>query len=56
MKIDGKLVTPNNGITLRKAPGYVLPFDNNMRNDFGQTINIPFSEGWKANQIVPITK
>jgi hypothetical protein len=35
MKIDGKLVTPNNGITLRKAPGYVLPFDNNMRNDFG---------------------
>jgi len=54
IKIDGKLVTPNQGITLRKAPGFILPEDELMRNDSGQMIHLPFSDGWKSNMIVPI--
>jgi hypothetical protein len=41
IKIDDNLVTPKKGITLRKAPGFVLP-----DLDLGQTITLPFKEGW----------
>lgn len=27
IKVDGKLATTAKGITLRKAPGYILPYD-----------------------------
>jgi hypothetical protein len=54
IKIDGKLATPAKGITIRKAPGFILPYDENMCNDIGQTIFVPFADGWKTNMILPI--
>jgi len=41
IKIDDQLMTPKKGITLRKAPGFVLP-----DLDLGQFISIPFKDGW----------
>jgi formylmethanofuran:tetrahydromethanopterin formyltransferase len=35
ISIDGKLVTSAKGITLRKAPGFILPEDEHMRTDIG---------------------
>lgn len=54
IKMDDKLVTSEKGITLRKAPGFVLPEDELMRSDIGQTVCLPFAEGWKTNMILPI--
>ena len=49
IKVDGKLVTPKKGITLRKAPGFM---DQDV--DIAQEIRLPFMQGWKNDQIVPI--
>lgn len=54
IKIDGRLITSDKGITVRKAPGLVLPYDELMREDFGQTVYLPFAEGWKPNMILPL--
>lgn len=35
IKVDGKLVSPSKGMVLRKAPGYILPKDDEERNDVG---------------------
>lgn len=35
MKMDDQLITSEQGVTLRKAPGFVLPEDDLMREDFG---------------------
>jgi hypothetical protein len=35
IKIDGKLATPAKGITIRKAQGFILPFNEKMCNDIG---------------------
>jgi hypothetical protein len=35
IKIDGKLVTPAKGVLVRKAPGFILEFDDNMCKDIG---------------------
>jgi len=51
IKIDDQLMTPKKGITLRKAPGFVLP-----DLDLGQVINFPFRDGWTNEQIVPVQK
>ena len=56
IKIDGKLATPAKGITIRKAPGFILPFDAKMCNDIGQSISIPYADGWKTNMIMPIQR
>ena len=56
IKIDGKLATPTKGITIRKAQGFILPFNEKMCNDFGQTIQLPYAEGWKTNMIMPIQR
>lgn len=41
IKIDNRLMTPKKGVTLRKAPGFMLP---NL--DIGQVITVPFRDGW----------
>lgn len=49
--VDNKLVTPKKGITLRKGPGV-----NNPLLDFGQIVQIPYKEGWKTDDIIPMQK
>jgi hypothetical protein len=44
-------MTPKKGITLRKAPGFILP-----SLDIGQVISMPFKNGWTNEQIVPVQK
>lgn len=56
VKVDGKQVTPNKGVTLRKAPGFMLPRDDLMCNDIGQLVYVPFADGWKSNMILPLQK
>lgn len=56
IKIDGRFISSENGLTLRKAPGFTLGYDDLMRDDFGQTICLPFAEGWKPNMILPLQK
>ena len=41
IKIDDKLMTPKKGITIRKAPGFIL---NDV--DLGQIVYLPYREGW----------
>ena len=40
--VDGRIVTAKRGIVLKKAPGKVFP-----EHDFGQTVRLPFSDGWQ---------
>ena len=35
IQVDGKLMTPDQGVTIRKAPGYILPNDPLMCTDIG---------------------
>ena len=49
IKIDDKLMTPKKGVTLRKAPGFMVP-----GLDLGQTIAVPFRNGWTNEQIIPV--
>jgi len=56
IKIDGKLATSANGITLRKAPGFVLPDEPLMRNDIGQRVYLPFADGWRSNQVASLQR
>jgi len=44
ISVNNKLVTPNTGIHLRKAPG--LP-----NIDFGHSITLPYTKGWTTNEI-----
>jgi protein JBTS26 len=56
IKIDGNLVTPAKGLSLRKAPGFVLPADPQTSNDMGQLVQVPFNEGWNTHQIMALQK
>ena len=41
IKIDGAYMTPKKGVTVRKAPGFMLP-----GQDLGQVVHLPFRAGW----------
>jgi len=56
IKLDSKLLTPARGVTLRKAPGFVLPPYEYQKSDIGQTIPLPYGEGWKPEMILPLQK
>jgi hypothetical protein len=56
IKIDGKLVTPAKGITIRKAPGFILPHNDLQLNDISQFVAVPFTGGWKPSMITPLQK
>lgn len=56
IKIDGRFISSEKGLTLRKAPGFTLGYDALMRDDFGQTICLPYADGWKPNMILPLQK
>ena len=56
VKVDGKQVTPNKGVTLRKAPGFMLPRDDLMCNDIGQLVYVPIIDNWKYDLISPETR
>jgi len=47
--VDGKLVTPKNGLIVCRAPG-------NTNSDFGHSIKIPFVRGWDNNKIAAYKK
>ena len=47
ISIDGINMTPKAGITIRKALG-TADFD------YGQTIYLPYKEGWETNSIIPL--
>jgi protein JBTS26 len=49
IKLDGKLLTPQRGITLRKGPGHAA-------FAFPQIIKFPYVDGWDASQITPLKK
>lgn len=51
VKLDGKLLTPRKGVSLRKAFGFVNPL-----LDPGQTIKLPFKEAWTNEQIMPFQR
>ncbi|CAG9311860.1 unnamed protein product [Blepharisma stoltei] len=47
--IDGKCITSDAGIALRKAPGHA-------EYDFGQLISLPYSDGWNDDLITPLSR
>ena len=51
IRLDDKLMTPKSGITLRIAPGSISGIE-----DIGQTIKLPFMQGWTNEKIIPVQK
>lgn len=47
--IDGKCVTSNMGIAIRKAPG-------TADNDFGQMVSLPYIDGWNEDSMSPLSR